>query len=213
MTSWKTTLFGLLASLGAGITGAYLLKPDLLAGFPNWLPGLGVLMSSIGTACLGLAARDNNKTSEQVGAGGDVPGPSRPTATTIVPVLVAAVVLSGLCAGLSLVSGCGTTPQQATYVAAGTTITSVDAAMTAWGDYVAQFHPPASQEAAVKAAYQKYQAAMTAVVDAMQIYVTLSGSGSTNAPPALATVTTAQTLASQACADLLALLTQFGVKL
>jgi hypothetical protein len=85
--------------------------------------------------------------------------------------------------------------------------------MTAWGDYVAQFHPPASQEAAVKAAYQKYQATMAALVDAVQIYVTLAGSGSTNAPPALTTVTTAQQLASQSLADLLAMLTQFGVKL
>ena len=47
----------------------------------------------------------------------------------------------------------------------------------------------------------------------MQIYVTLAGSGSTNAPPALTTVTTAQQLASQSLADLLAMLTQFGVKL
>jgi hypothetical protein len=128
-------------------------------------------------------------------------------------VLLAAFVLSGLSAGLFMVSGCGTTPQQASYQAAGTIVTSADAAMTAWGDYVAQFHPPASQEAAVKAAYQKYQATMAALVDAVQIYVTLAGSGSTNAPPALTTVTTAQQLASQSLADLLAMLTQFGVKL
>jgi hypothetical protein len=142
------------------------------------------------------------RTDTSVGAGGRLPG-------VLLPVLLSV----SLCAGFFLVSGCGTTPQQASYQAAGTTVTTVDAAMTAWGDYVKQYHPPVAQELQVKAAYEKYQASMVLLVDATQIYVTLSGSGSTNAPPAADKVTILQQQASQAFADLLALLNQFGVKL
>jgi hypothetical protein len=205
--SWKTTLFGLMAGIGAAILGGYELKPELLAGFPKWLPGIALLMSSIGTACVGLAARDNNVTSEQAGAGGTA-GPSR-----LVPLVLMLVMLSGLCAGVSLVGGCGTTPQKAAYATASTTAVTVDAAMAAWGDYVHQFHPPASQEAVVKAAFDKYKAAMLALVDANQLYVTLAGAGSTNAPPALDKSTQAQQQAVQAIADLLALIRQSGVKI
>jgi hypothetical protein len=105
MTSWKTTLFGLISGLGAGILGAYMVDPKLLAPFPAWLPGLGVLLSSIGTACLGLAARDNNKTSEDVGA--SVSPPSAPPRTG--PSLPGSVLFLALAAVLpaALVS-CGT---------------------------------------------------------------------------------------------------------
>jgi hypothetical protein len=213
MNSWKTTLFGLMAIIGGGIVAAFELKPALLTGFPTWLPGLGFIFSTIGSGGIGLAARDNNRTSEQVGAGPNAtPGVTR----GMVSLLIVMVMLSGFCAGLSLVSGCGMTPQQASYRAAGVTVTTVDAAMTAWGDYVKQFHPPASQEMQVKAAFEKYQAVMLAVIDANTLYVTLAGSGSTNSPPVLdaaAKVAAVQMQASQAYADLLSLLTQFGVKL
>jgi len=209
MNSWKTTLFGLIAIIGGGIVAAYELKPAMLASFPDWLPGLGFLLSTIGTGGIGLAARDNNKTSEQVGAGQPGPGASRGLVNVLT---IACYIGAGLCGGAAL-SGCNTTPQQATYRAAGTTVTTVDAAMTAWGDYVKQFHPAATDELKVKAAFEKYQAAMLVVIDANTLYVTLAGSGSTNSPPALdqsAKVAAAQSQASQAFADLLNLLTQLG---
>nr|WP_294577598.1 hypothetical protein [uncultured Rhodopila sp.] len=92
-TSWKTTVFGLLAAAGGAVLGAYQLKPELLAGFPSWVPGLALLASAIGTACMGLAARDNNVTSEQAGAGG----------RTQVP---AALVLALLLGGSAALIGC-----------------------------------------------------------------------------------------------------------
>lgn len=64
-----------------------------------------------------------------------------------------------------LLPGCGTAPQRA-YQTVATTEITVSAAMTAWGNYVKQFHPPASEELKVKAAYEKYQAAMIVVADA-----------------------------------------------
>lgn len=58
-TSWKTLVAGLL-----GAAGAYLKTiPD-----PAWLSGLGGLMESAGIALLGWFARDDDRTSEQVGA-------------------------------------------------------------------------------------------------------------------------------------------------
>ena len=72
--SWKTTVFGLLAAIGASILGLYAVSPDVLAGFPVWLKGAAALASAIGTAGVGVFARDNNKTSEDVGAGKDSGG-------------------------------------------------------------------------------------------------------------------------------------------
>ena len=54
MNSWKTTLFGLIAIIGGGIVAAYELKPAMLASFPDWLPGLGFLLSTIGTGGIGM---------------------------------------------------------------------------------------------------------------------------------------------------------------
>jgi hypothetical protein len=58
MKSWKTTLCGALAALGT-----YLVTlPD-----PAWLATVGKLLIGLGTAGVGLFARDNDKTSEDVG--------------------------------------------------------------------------------------------------------------------------------------------------
>lgn len=128
---------------------------------------------------------------------------------------VAGLLLAGLLTGLvAPLTGCSTTPQRVVYQAAGTTITSADVAMQAWEDYVKQYHPPVAQEQAVKAAYEKYQASMVALIDGMEIYVTLAANSSgTNSPPSMDQVLMAQKLASQTLADLLTLLVQFGVKL
>lgn len=141
-------------------------------------------------------------------------GPGAPTTTAQpaskspgVPVAAAAALLCGI--GL-FAGGCSTTPQQVAYRTTGTTIVSVDAAMKEWGAYVATAHPPASQEAAVKNAYEKYQAAMATACDAGAIYASTS---STNAPAASAALNQAIANAGQELADLERLITSFGVKL
>lgn len=48
--------------------------------------------------------------------------------------------------------------------------------MKLWGVYVATKHPPVSQEIAVKAAFQKYQASMLVVCDAGVAYSTAATS-------------------------------------
>ena len=59
MKSWKTTLAGALAALGT-----YLLTiPD-----PAWVATVGKILVGLGTAAIGLFARDNNVTSADAGA-------------------------------------------------------------------------------------------------------------------------------------------------
>ena len=56
--SWKTTLFGIL-----GAVGAYLITVK----DPTWAQNIGGILAAIGTAGMGLAARDNDKSSEDAG--------------------------------------------------------------------------------------------------------------------------------------------------
>lgn len=91
--SWKTTLFALVAAAGAAILGAYELKPALLAGFPTWLPGVGLLASVVGTACVGVFARDNNVTSEQAGAAPTVTEPGVSSQATKIPIVFLSLAL------------------------------------------------------------------------------------------------------------------------
>lgn len=107
------------------------------------------------------------------------------------------------------VSGCQTTPQQATYQAAGTTVVSVDAAMNLWGAYVAANHPGTNEEAAVKSAYEKYQAAMAVACDAGAAYAAAGGTNST----AAAALNEAIANSSTELLDLEKLISSFGVKL
>ena len=194
-----------LVALGGYLVSKHITDPANATAVANGLaPALLLLASFLWSHFhLGQAAENGPAPSSSAKSG----------AAAGVSLLLGSLMLTGLCAGVSLVGGCGTTPQKAAYVTAGTTITGVDAAMTAWADYVAQFHPPASQEAAVKAAYGKYQAAMLVMVDASQLYVTLAGSGSTNSPPAMDKANQASQAAAQAFADLLTLLRSFNIKI
>src|SRR5690348_11672850 len=99
-----------------------------------------------------------------------------------------------LLALLSLGWGCGchSTPARVAYNVESAAVITVDQAMSAWGDYVNEFHPATDQEDAVKDAYEKYQFAMLASIDATQAYVTAKASGATNAAAMFADSTQAQ---------------------
>ncbi len=99
---------------------------------------------------------------------------------------------------------------------------TVSAAMTAWGDYVAKNHPPVSQELQVRAAFRRYQAAEILAIDATKGIFDLNSTNSdgTNSIDAAtaqlmvkARVQAATSAASAAFADLVGLLTSFGVKI
>lgn len=61
--SWKTTV----AAIVAGIVAA-LNCPELVAIEPAWLHTLAGYLGPVTIAAIGLFARDNDKTSEAVGA-------------------------------------------------------------------------------------------------------------------------------------------------
>jgi len=119
-----------------------------------------------------------------------------------------------LCCGLwtmdcGLITGCKSTPQQVAYQSAGTTIVTVDTAMTVWGDYVAAKHPGPAAEATVKAAYEKYQAAMVVLCDAGAAYAATGGTDAT----AMNGLTQAAFNATTYLQDLEKLIATFGVNL
>lgn len=122
--------------------------------------------------------------------------------------IVAGITPLALAFGMVL-SGCQTTPQQASYEAAGTTVVSVDAAMNVWGDYVAANHPGTNEEIAVRSAYEKYQSAMAVACDAGAAYVAAGGTNST----ATAALNEAIANSSTELLDLEKLISSFGVKL
>jgi hypothetical protein len=64
--SWKTSIFGLMTAIGAALVAAFATGVIDAAEFPKWVKQLAVLMSIIGPAGMGWAARDNKVTSEQV---------------------------------------------------------------------------------------------------------------------------------------------------
>lgn len=119
------------------------------------------------------------------------------------------MLLPFIVAGSLIFSGCKTTPQQATYQAAGTTVVTVDSAMNLWGAYVAANHPGTNAELAVRSAYEKYQAGMAVACDAGAAY---SATGGTNAI-ATAALNEAIANSSTELLDLENLISSFGVKL
>ena len=60
MKSWQTTLFGAISAVGGFLS---LESPE-----QGWASTVGKILVIIGTAGIGYFARDNNKSSESVGA-------------------------------------------------------------------------------------------------------------------------------------------------
>lgn len=195
MTSWKTTLFGLLAGIGAAVA--------MVDGIPHWLLVSAKVAAAAGVAGLGLAARDNDKSSEDVGA-------NKPTAVPIRGIALSLFLALGL-AGVMV--GCSGTPARIAYNTVAAPAITVDQAMTAWGDYVAQFHPSVATELKVKAAFETYQKAELVAIDAAQAYAALSSSGSTNTVMEKLQSDLTSQAAATALADLVNLLQSIGVKL
>ena len=106
-------------------------------------------------------------------------------------------------------TGCKTTP----YKAVATTQITVQAAMSLWGAYVSANHPPVAQELAVKSAYEKWQSAMAVVCDAGKAYSAAQQANAANQSILLGALSQAVTDAATDQADIVDLLTKFGVKL
>lgn len=61
MKSWLPKLGGVLTAFGFGLKSG--------DGLPPWVHGVGDLLTALGPLIIGLFARQNNVTSEQVNAG------------------------------------------------------------------------------------------------------------------------------------------------
>ena len=72
MKSWITTLGGVLTAAGGAIIGAR--ATGLVESVPTWLMWIGIILAAAGPVILGAAARDNNKSSEDVGVKHGPPG-------------------------------------------------------------------------------------------------------------------------------------------
>jgi hypothetical protein len=125
-SSWKTTSAGILAIIGGLTTIAFALKTD----GPGLTPEI---ITTAATAILGgvglMFARDNNKTSEEVGA------PKAEGNTERFKKTSNEVKVLGLLFGFVLFSGCASIESSA-YKTLAITAASVDKATQAYGDYV-----------------------------------------------------------------------------
>lgn len=178
--------------LGAGLGIAGVIWPAHQAQF---IAIAGILVS------YGVIAAANTPPSSQT-------PPSGSSAGGRVPIIFLFVIAGSVGLALGL-TACSTTPQQASYRAAGTTVVTVDTAMNLWGAYVGANHPGTNEEAAVKSAYEKYQTSMAIVCDAGAAYAASGGTNST----ASAAVDEAIANSSQELTDLENLIESFGVKL
>lgn len=110
--------------------------------------------------------------------------------------------------------GCKSSPPTVAYKALGTADVTVDSAMQAWGDYVRLNNPPLAEQQAVKAAFQKFQAAELVALDAVTVWASVATSTNSIAVSAAsARSDQLAAVANNAFADLINLIQQYGVKL
>lgn len=101
-----------------------------------------------------------------------------------------------------LVVGCAV--NRTAYRTAGIAHVTADAAMTAWGNYVKEFHPPAEAEQKVLEAFNRYKLAELALIDSAKPF----GTAQYDKNAFQASVGAA----SAALANLVGIIQQFGVK-
>jgi thiamine biosynthesis lipoprotein ApbE len=109
--------------------------------------------------------------------------------------------------GLATFSGCASqTAVTTAYKSEAAADAAVGTAMSAWGAYVSANHPPVSQEWAVQKAFNDYQQAELAAIDATTAYASAAGSNSVAQTQSEAA---AMTAASTALTELINLASQF----
>jgi len=109
-------------------------------------------------------------------------------------------------------TGCKSSPATTAVRVSDSAKVTVEAALGAWDAYIVANHPPLAQQAAVKKAWERYQAAQLLVLDTALILKEAQATGG-NTITAKATLDSAIANGGQAIADLLALVRQFGAKI
>jgi len=148
--SWKTTLGGLLALIGA----------NLALFWPEHCAKLGGFLAALGSGLGLLFARDNDKSSEDVGAGA---GSAVPMKKLGVPLFAALLLAAGLGG-----SGCATSNPEGRLLAS--TAQTVDAAMKGWSIWVVDGKAEPYSEVRVRELYGRYQLAMAAAKESYTVW-------------------------------------------
>jgi hypothetical protein len=198
MNNWKTTIGGALSALGTSIAalatvGAFT-EPDYRKLAVTFII-IGGLLSAFGKFFALLFAQDAKPN----------PAAKPIDGRNIFTMLVLLATLAG---ALVLANGCAVTPQQATYRAAGSVSITAAEAVRIYGVFASQGKTTVAQNQAVKAAYEKYQAAFAVLCDMGGVY-----SATTNTNASAAALQTAAQNAQNELADLLNLIRSFGVTL
>lgn len=135
------------------------------------------------------------------------PNPKDQTPT--LPLLLIGALL--VCGGPT-VTGCKSTPAKIAANASDGARITVEAALGAWDAYIVKNHPPLKQQEAVRSAWVTYKQAQLVVLDAAILFKQAENAGG-NTSGAQTALSGAIVDASNALADMLALLRQFGVKI
>jgi hypothetical protein len=125
--------------------------------------------------------------------------------------LFALIASVSLILSLETFTGCGTV-NSASYQTVGVTQVTVQTALEAWNQWIALKNPPASQRAAVRAAFEKWKVAMLVVCDAGVVYSSGVQTNAAGQSGFSASLQAAVSNADQSRVDLLNLLASFGVK-
>lgn len=123
---------------------------------------------------------------------------------------VTSLILAGfLCFGASaMVQGCKTSPPAVMANISDSAKVTADAALAAWNDYIPVGRPSLEQQQKVKDAWLKYKAAQLVLLDAAILYAETGKTGTSQQK-----FDAAIAASSQALADLVGLIREFGVKL
>ena len=125
-------------------------------------------------------------------------------------ILVLAAIVALFTASFTF-TGCQSSPQTTAYQSAGSLSAAVPVAMSAWDAYVKAGLSTTNQEIAVRADYEKYQAAFAVACDAGAIYAATSITNASGATQAQAALTAAIGNSTQSISDLETLIKSFGV--
>jgi len=204
-SSYKTTTFGLMAALGTAVTTAH--AAGMIHDLPKWLGTAAELATVLGIGGIGFFARDNDKTSEDVGAKNTPTAPGRQA-----PLLSIGFALLLCGAGMCFAfTGCQSTPQRIAYNTVAAPVITLDEAMRAFADYAKEHPLTAQQMSHARVIYGRAQAAELLAIDTAKI-ASAAASGPNGVQAALRSQQAQQQFAS-ALADLLTFLRALGVKI
>lgn len=132
-------------------------------------------------------------------------------ASLVIGAALAVAPITAVVGTVAVSTGCASL-SRTTYKTVGTAQVTVEVALAAYNDFAKAGKTTPQQNLAVKKAFEQYQLASVAVIDAARA-AQRAQTDSTNAPTSNAALNTALAAASASLSDLIALIQSFGVKI